>query len=182
MHNQLGGPNGSTADYNQAGARPGADARFQLWRWNLSLLAPLPGGLTLRADMNGQETRDLLISGEQFGIGGMDSVRGYGEREILNDRGYRGTLELSSVPLDLSLGDTSLRTTFVAFHDFGAVFRNQPLAGEHHGERAASFGIGARIAASQDIQLRADFARAQSDGGSTRAGDLKAHVQLMVLF
>jgi len=180
--NQPGGPNGTTADYNQLGARPGSDARFQLWRWNLSLLAPLPGGFTVRAEMNGQETKDLLISGEQFGIGGMDSVRGYGEREILNDRGYRGTLELSTAPLNLPLGDTQLRTTFVAFHDFGAVFRNQPLAGEHHGERAASFGIGARIAASQDIQLRTDFARAQTDAGSTRAGDVKAHVQLMVMF
>ncbi len=85
--NQSSGQYGSTAAYNEPGARPGADARFQLWRWSLSATTPLPAGFSLRADLNGQETNDLLISGEQFGIGGMDSVRGYGEREILNDRG-----------------------------------------------------------------------------------------------
>jgi hemolysin activation/secretion protein len=182
VNNQLGGPNGSTADYNQAGARPGADARFQLWRWNISLLAPLPGGFTLRADMNGQETRDLLISGEQFGIGGMDSVRGYGEREILNDRGYRGTLELSTAPFDRSLGDTALRTTFVAFHDFGAVYRNEPLPGELHDEHAASVGLGMRLAAGQNTYLRADIARALRSAGATQDGDVMAHVQMMVMF
>ena len=180
--NQSSGQYGSTAAYNEPGARPGADARFQLWRWNLSATTPLPAGFSLRADLNGQETQDLLISGEQFGIGGMDSVRGYGEREILNDRGYRGTLELSSPAVNLPLSDIDLRTTFVAFHDFGAVYRNEPLPGELHDEHAASVGFGMRLAAGQNTYLRADVARALRSAGTTQDGDYKGHVQVMVLF
>ena len=37
---------------------------------------------------------DALVSGEQFGIGGPDSVRGYSLREVANDWGYSGQAEL----------------------------------------------------------------------------------------
>jgi len=47
----------------------------------------------VRAAANAQQTRDLLIPGEQFGMGGADSVRGYYERETASDVGRRFSLE-----------------------------------------------------------------------------------------
>lgn len=183
VRNLPSGGRGTQAAYNQPGARPGADARFEIWRWFLSAQAPLPGGFSLRGELNGQHTRDLLIPGEQFGIGGMYSVRGYGEREILNDRGYRGSLELASPAATLSLGGAGdLRANLVAFHDFGTVFRNKPLPGEIRSDRAASVGFGVRLAAGPNLLVRLDLARALTDAGSTQAGDYKAHAQLLVLF
>jgi len=46
---------------------------------------------TLRAD--GQWTSEPLISNEQFGIGGINSVRGYQEGEEFGDTGWHGSLE-----------------------------------------------------------------------------------------
>jgi hemolysin activation/secretion protein len=168
------------AAYNQAGARPGAAADFRLWRWNLAANLALPGDWRLSAVANGQETNDLLISGEQFGIGGMDSVRGYTEREVLNDRGWRGSIELAGPSFGIPA--TDWRGHLVAFHDLGAVYRNEPLAGEQRKAHIASVGLGARIQVGRTMSLRADIAHALRSANTTDDGDLRAHLQLMVLF
>jgi hemolysin activation/secretion protein len=49
-----------------------------------------------RQPFTGQHTRQSLVTGEMFGIGGADSVRGFLEREHSNDKGHRGSLELYS--------------------------------------------------------------------------------------
>jgi hemolysin activation/secretion protein len=63
---------------------------------------------TFRAD--GQWASQPLISNEQFGIGGVNSVRGYQEGEEFGDTGWHFTLEQSTPP-----------------HTVGTVFGNTPL-------------------------------------------------------
>jgi hemolysin activation/secretion protein len=174
------GKYGSDSAYNQVGARPGADARFQLWRWNLAASAMLPGEWRLSAAANGQETSDMLISGEQFGIGGMDSVRGYTERQVLNDRGWRSSIELAAPSFAFPVADW--RGNVVVFHDLGAVYRNTPLPGEERTAHIAGAGFGARVQAGRNLQLRADIAQALRTNNPTNDGDLRAHLQMMVLF
>jgi hemolysin activation/secretion protein len=178
--NLSSGKNGTDSAYNQVGARPGADADFRLWRWNLSTNLLLPGEWRLNAAANGQQTNDLLISGEQFGIGGADSVRGYTEREVLNDRGWRGSIELASPSFNVP--DTDWRGHLVAFHDLGTVYRNEPLAGEQRKAHISSVGLGTRIQIGRTISLRADIAHALRSAASTDDGDVRAHLQMMVLF
>jgi len=50
--------------------------------------------LALRAD--GQWASEPLISNEQFGVGGINGVRGYREGEVLGDMGWRFTSELKT--------------------------------------------------------------------------------------
>jgi hypothetical protein len=50
--------------------------------------------LALRAD--GQWASEPLISNEQFGVGGINGVRGYREGEVLGDMGWRITSELKT--------------------------------------------------------------------------------------
>jgi hemolysin activation/secretion protein len=52
--------------------------------------------LSLRAD--GQWTSEPLISNEQFGEGGVNSVRGYREGEVFGDTGWHVSLELKTPP------------------------------------------------------------------------------------
>lgn len=63
---------------------------------------------TFRAD--GQWASQPLISNEQFGIGGVNSVRGYHEGEEFGDTGWHLSLEQSTPP-----------------HTVGTVFGNTPL-------------------------------------------------------
>ena len=51
---------------------------------------------TIRAD--GQWAGQPLISTEQFGIGGVNSVRGYHEGEVFGDTGWHMSLEQKTPP------------------------------------------------------------------------------------
>ena len=67
----------------RAGARPD----FQLLRLNAAHQAPLWGLWRLQLRAQAQLSPGALASGEQFGAGGLDSVRGYYEYEQLGDQG-----------------------------------------------------------------------------------------------
>jgi len=62
----------------------------------------------------GASLADVLISGEQFGIGGATSVRGTGERPLAADSGLFSTLEISTAELLLACGRWASRTRLVA--------------------------------------------------------------------
>lgn len=63
---------------------------------SLSVNVPLPRKWMLAANFNGQWTSEPLISSEQFGIGGVNSVRGYHEGEVFGDTGWRSSVELQT--------------------------------------------------------------------------------------
>ncbi len=132
-------------------------ARYFLWRWAVNHNHALPGDWQWRFGMNGQLTRDMLVSGEQFGIGGADSVRGFLEREITNDQGYRGTLELYTPDFGGKTGIEGVRIRALAFVDWGGVWRNRPGAGEPHSQRVGSAGVGLRLARGNNVSLRVDY-------------------------
>ena len=81
---------------------------------------------------DGQLSRDVLVAGEQYGIGGQDSVRGFGEREISNDRGLRLGAELHGPDFGARLGP-GVAAHALLFADHGRVRRNRPLPGETTG-------------------------------------------------
>ena len=101
--------------------------------------------------MNGQVTRDTLIAGEQFGIGGADSVRGFLEREIVNDYGYRGTLEFYSPDFGSIVPLAGARLRALAFYDWGAVRRIRPSVLEIHGQHVSSAGLGVRFSRGTNV-------------------------------
>jgi hemolysin activation/secretion protein len=88
-------PGGKDGDQDAFDAqRPEAPARYQVWRLAGAWSRVLPSDFLARAAFSGQYTKDPLVPGEQFGMGGATSVRGFYERESANDRGYRVSAEL----------------------------------------------------------------------------------------
>src|SRR5207344_943295 len=85
-HNIAGGNHGSDADFEAQ--RPGASSSYSAVREGVAFTQLLPSDFILRAVANAQQTHDLLVPGEQFGMGGVDSVRGYYEREVASDIGW----------------------------------------------------------------------------------------------
>ena len=85
-----------------------------------------------------QYSPDVLISGEQFGLGGLGSVRGTSiERPLSGDKGLSGTLELSTPELM-----TGLRA--IGFIDAGWLGNNNPAPPKPSSDRLASAGLGLR--------------------------------------
>ncbi|MCL6262246.1 ShlB/FhaC/HecB family hemolysin secretion/activation protein [Craterilacuibacter sp. RT1T] len=162
-------PGGSDNDDLHYGAnRAGATRNWQAWHGGLNASMLLPRNWSLNSRLQGQYSRDALIPGEQFGLGGSSSVRGYQEREVSGERGYFAALECWT-PL--------LRPTLrgLLFVDAGQVSRIDPQAGEDARSALASLGAGLRWQPHKLLGLSLDLARPLKDGPSTRAGTWRAH-------
>lgn len=95
-----------------------------------------------------QWSPDTLISGEQFGLGGLGSVRGTDiDRPLSGDSGISGTLEASTPELFPGL-------RAFGFADAGYIYNNRPLndplattgQGRLRNDHLASVGVGLRYA------------------------------------
>jgi hemolysin activation/secretion protein len=194
--NLPGGNDGSGADFcgphasgtpqirvsAQSGHLECANARYLLWRWAINHNQALAGDWQWRVALNGQWTRDMLVSGEQFGIGGADSVRGFLEREITNDQGYRGTMELYSPDVGGKTGVTGLRMRALLFADWGGVWRNRPSAGEAHAQHIGSYGAGLRMSRGNNISFRVDYGVVWDPGGNQGRNDGRLHASFSYIF
>ncbi|MEI7432451.1 MAG: ShlB/FhaC/HecB family hemolysin secretion/activation protein [Betaproteobacteria bacterium] len=165
VKNVPGGTNGTTADFNLPGGRQGADANYQLWRYQFAGMQQLPSDWMLRGSFQGQSTRYALISGEQFGVGGMDSVRGFNDRSVANDYGTRASIELHSPDLGNLLNKPDIRMRALVFYDTAYLQRNLALPSEVKSQQISSFGFGLRSIYSKSINLRLDFAVVDKGAG-----------------
>jgi hemolysin activation/secretion protein len=183
--NLPGGNDGSDAVYcasRNNGIGECASASYALARWGFSHSRSLAHDWQLRLALNGQYTRDMLVTGEQFGIGGADSVRGFTEREIIDDKGYRGTVELYTPDAGAQTGVSGAHLRGVVFEDWGAVRRINPGPGERGGEYISSAGLGLRYARGHSTSFRLDYAVVLNDGGLQRSWDARGHFSFAYVF
>lgn len=179
--NLSGGNDGSAADFQRS--RPGATSRYTILRYGFTYVRQLPQGWQARALISGQYTGNALVLGEQFGLGGTDSVRGYVLREIVNDRGYNGQIELYTPELASRLGlSDSYKTRVLVFYDFGSVSRNHALPGESTGDSISSVGLGARVGYGKALSVRLDLARIMEPTGNRLTGSLRVGVAAAFMF
>lgn len=171
---------GGTDDFENS--RRGASAHYRLLRYGVNSTIDLPSKWSLRAAITGQHTSDLLVSGEQFGVGGFDSVRGFHEREIANDKGLRGSIEVYTPDLASVFGRENIRTRALFFYDAARVLRNRPAAGEQRGESIASAGVGLRASIGRSLNLRLDYGVVTDAGGSRRTGEGRLHGSVLWFF
>jgi len=162
-------------------ARVDAPAGFQILRGGLNLNREFADDWQWRLGLSAQWARSPLVPGEQFGLGGSASVRGFEEREFSNDKGFQGNVEVYSPDLCLPMG---ANCRVLAFYDFGALSRNQPLPGESASEHLASAGIGARYILGKRLTLQADVAQVVDSGANSNMsrGAWKVHARIALLF
>ncbi len=122
-----GGNDGDQAAFTAS--RPGATENYTLFRYGFNYTRQFRNEWQTRFGFNGQYTTDSLVSGEQYGIGGPDSVRGYQLREIAGDRGYSGQAELYTPELARLVGLTdNYRLRLLGFYDWGGIQVQQPTS------------------------------------------------------
>lgn len=166
----LGGSHADAVHFDAV--RPGAKPHYTALRWNAQAAWPVAEDWQLRARLTGQYTGDELVPGEQFGLGGASSVRGYEEREVVGDRGLFGSAELASP--DLLGGEPSLRLHSFVDAGFAANQGEAPCVDTRARCSLASVGLGARYAAG-NLQARLDLAYPMKAAARTQRGDTRAH-------
>jgi hemolysin activation/secretion protein len=136
-----------------------ASASFTHLNADLSHTQELPEGFQLYGKVQGQVADGPLVSSEQMSVGGLDTVRGYLESEVLGDNGIVGNLEVRSPNVgDLlqkqvkdETGQGAPRfTTFnevrlFGFTDAGTVTVLDPLPEQQSKFDVWSYGIGTRF-------------------------------------
>jgi hemolysin activation/secretion protein len=128
--------------------------------WSTSLALELPGQLT----------PDALISNEQFAAGGMSSVRGYYEGEVLGDYGFQAALEWRSPNLGPRLWKSIGNLYGFSFFDSARLLLNDPLPGQVDTATLLSAGVGLQLLA-DPLTAALDLAVPLRDGPTTRKGD-----------
>ena len=177
----LGGKHGDQADFDAV--RPGAPRRYTVWRGGAQGSMPVLEDARVAARLSLQHSGDALVSGEQFGLGGALSVRGYEERELSGDSGWQLSVELLSPRLGADWLPASADLRLLAFADAGEVHNQDGLACRAGSAtcRASSVGVGLRLGWGP-VQLRADVARAMQNAITTERGDWRAHVAISASF
>ena len=153
-------------------ARQGASAKYSIWRAGAVFSQLLPSDFILRAAATAQRTKDLLVPGEQFGMGGADSVRGYYERETASDVGRRFSLEGYGPDFGSRIGST-WRARVLVFYDAARGHDNIPERGPEN--KLGSFGLGVRASQGKSFAFRLDVARVTQDAGTRLKGEYRAH-------
>jgi hemolysin activation/secretion protein len=180
VQNIPGGSDGRDEDFKQVGARfPDGTAGYRLFRTGATYSRPIGKDWQIRVRGDGQYTDDALVSGEMFAIGGADSVRGFSERYVSNDKGYRTSWEIYS-PDVAKLAGFDGRLRFLGFYDQGTVRRNKVQPSELHQQSLDSAGLGLRLNYKASLSLRFDVAYVYHDGtsGNGKDGQTKGHVSM----
>jgi hemolysin activation/secretion protein len=182
VRNLPGGSNGDQAQFDLV--RPGAEADYGLARFNASWVHRLPRDVQTRLRFTAQYTGDMLLPGAQFGIGGMDSVRGFFEREFVGDKGFSGSVELYSPDLAaLDAGAASdVRVRLLAFYDYGRAWIINPQAFEQRVTGISSVGPGVRVAYRSNVSLRFDYGFILQPGTASNQSSGRANFSLVWVF
>ena len=176
-----GGNDGEAADFEAS--RSGANPNYTILRYGTSFNHAFRNEWQGRISFMGQYTRDELVAGEQFGIGGVETVRGYLPREAAGDRGYTTQLEIytPNFAARAGLGD-KWRSRLVGFYDFGGVSTNDALPSEQAGKYLASTGIGLRLAFGKTVSLRLDVAQILKAHGTRETSDQRVNASLAIIY
>ena len=178
IHNVPGGKNASDADFNNA--RLGARPAYNLVRYGATYGHTLPAQWQTHLGLLGQYSRDKLIPGEQFGAGGVASVRGFENRDIAGDSGYSASAEIYTPD-----GCTRWVGAFcraLGFFDAGHVTRNDPLPGEPSHASIASIGLGLRASMGRNALLQLDYGYVLDGGFAAQRGDSKFNFRVSLTY
>lgn len=165
----LSGPGSGPAafDFARFDASPG----FAYLRTDLSRTQTLPDDIQLFGRITGQLTGQPLISNEQFSLGGLDSVRGYLESEVLGDYGGALQTEIRTPAVTEIAGMPLNELRGLLFFDAGTAVLHSPLSEQRSSYVLTSAGIGVRMRLFDQFNGEVLVAFPLDDGTTTKAGD-----------
>ncbi len=128
----------------------GTDGRFFAWVGQFQWVQRLSPRVLMLAKVNTQLTGDSLLSAEKISIGGVETVRGYRQNQLVTDSGIVGGVEVR-IPLASSVETLQL----IPFFDIGTGWNNR--GDNPDPQTLASLGLGLQWQPIRGLGLRADY-------------------------
>lgn len=182
---------GGSSERQFSAVRPWADKHYTIWRFfgfsNLSL----PAGFGFSARVAAQYSPDALVPGEQLGIGGAGSalggvisVRGYREREVVGDYGTFFNLEALGPDAATFVDLRGFHLRPIVFFDFGWVGNNNNARCMINDSSCSIAGVGGglRLGYGKRFAARLDLGHALMDGNQKAAGTSRGHITVNFSF
>lgn len=123
----------------------GADENFARFNLGFSYAVASKDDFIATFRWQGQLADSPLVSNEQFGIGGLSSVRGYFVSEATGDDGFASTFEIETPSAATLFGNFVDELRAYAFVDSGYARIRRPLPDQQDQFRLIGVGGGARI-------------------------------------
>jgi hemolysin activation/secretion protein len=166
--------------------RKGGDGGFSAVRADLRHSLPFGASGTAHLRLGAQLATGPIPSGEQFAIGGADSVRGYLEAEAAGDHALLGTLEWRSANFGPRLigtgegGASPLQVQALAFVDVARAYVSDPATGQAPHVSLAGTGLGLRVKVRKSMSGELDLAWPLKATSATEKSSPRLHVKLSV--
>ncbi len=128
----------------------GTDGRFFAWLGQFQWVQQLSPRTLFLARVDAQLTPDALLPLEQLGIGGVDTVRGYRQNQLVTDNGI-----LSSAEVRIPLTSDPRVFQIAPFFDIGTAWNNR--GPDPDSSTLASLGLSLRWLIGEDLSLRLDY-------------------------
>ena len=171
-------------------ARRNADGSFAVLRADLHQQWKLgAGGWQLGTRLAGQLASGPLVSGEQFALGGVETVRGYRESEANGEQAWLASLELrapnlAALPslggLGKSLGLTELSAS--AFLDAARAESIDAAVGQPAGVSLAGAGLGLKLRVAERADGQVDLAWPLRRNANTPTRQPRLHARFALRF
>jgi hemolysin activation/secretion protein len=158
-----------------AASRVNASQDWDVVRYNATYSRGIWDKWLLKLSWLGQWSNEPLISGEQFGIGGINSVRGFEERALSGDRGDQATIEFSR---PIFRNKVQIRL----FTDLGHVKIIKPTVGQIDSQTLISAGAGLTWRWKDKLSFSIDYAHELNDGRTADIGGTKTHASIFFRF
>ncbi|MDC3335841.1 hypothetical protein OAV71_04965 [Opitutales bacterium] len=169
---------GSADDAELKLQRPGASSGFfagQLSLTTLQSIAKTRQAIDLYLNFASQLSNDALPSSLQKSIGGVDTVRGYDEREVFGDHGFNLNSELRFGAFSVGGKGTLQPFTFV---DVGYVSSEESLSGSKDSTSLRSAGAGFRCTFKPTLDLGFHLGVPLKESPDTEKNDPRVHFNL----
>jgi hemolysin activation/secretion protein len=129
----------------------GTDGTFFAWLGQFQYVQQItPTRMFLVTRLNAQLTPDSLLSLERFSFGGVDSVRGYAQNQVVADNGV-----FSAVELRIPLTDNPNRLQIIPFLEAGYAWNNKTA--DPIDDFIAGVGLGVNWQPLRDLNIRLDY-------------------------
>ncbi|MGJ3251938.1 MAG: ShlB/FhaC/HecB family hemolysin secretion/activation protein [Elainellaceae cyanobacterium] len=128
----------------------GTDARFFSWVGQFQWVQQLSSRNLVITRLSTQLTPDSLLSLEQFSIGGVDTVRGYAQNQLVADNGVLGGVEFR-IPVTAN----PQRLQLTPFIEAGTVWNNRTP--DPDPSTIVGVGLGLRLLIGSDLVARLDY-------------------------
>jgi hemolysin activation/secretion protein len=164
-------------DQEFADKRFKARAGYAYVRGNASHTSTSASGWGWGVRASWQLTTQPLISNEQFGVGGDDTVRGYLESAAMGDTGVVANLEVSTPNFGKHLAESVDEARVLVFADAGSAQVLDAISATNL-YNLSSLGLGLRVRGWHGLVAALNWAVAQEDLGTVKRGDSRVNFKL----